>query len=194
MDFNNMVDSHRSQIKFYRASCLALIGVLALLAVVVPTSLKTGPYIIRESDTVSSVIQSEPWKVTAARIEGFLRLYLSNRFEWSKENVDQKRDAVRTLVTDGVAAKLKDSMVSYSTIAKAQNARAYYVLEGFRFSNERRLIDAQVSRIIRVGTTGVVTPLQIRLVYEDSAVSGQNPYGFRVNSIEEVDLPAKEVQ
>ncbi len=188
MDFNNMIDSHRSQIKFYQLSCLALIGVLGLLAVIVPSSLKTGPYVIQETETVSAVSISEPWKLSVARVQGFLKLFLNSRFEWSKETFEQKREMLKRIATDQVLSKMKDSLDSYSAIAKSQDARGYYVLEGFRFSNDQHVIEAQVSRIIRLGTTGVVTPLSLRLSYEDASISDKNPYGLRVKGIEEGEI------
>ncbi len=188
MDFNNMVDSHRSQIKFYQLSCLALIAVLGLLAVVVPSSLKTGPYVVHESDSLASVAISEPWKLTVGRVEGFLKLFLGARFEWSKETFDQKRSLLQAISTDAVISRLKDSIIGYGAVAKAQDARGYYLLEGFRFANEQHLIEAQVSRILRIGNTGVVTPLKLKLTYEDAAISDANPYGLRVKSVEEGEI------
>ncbi len=189
MDFKNIIDSHRSQIKFYQLSCLALISVLGILAVIVPSSLKSGPYIIQETETVSTVIVSEPWKITVARIQGFLRLFLNSRFEWSKENFEQKREILKTIVSDSVFNKLKDSVANYGSIAKFQDARGFYVLEDFRLANQQHVIEAQVSRIIRLSTTGVVTPLRLRLIYEETTISNANPYGLRVKAIEEGETP-----
>ena len=185
MDFNNVIDSHRSQVRFYQLTCLALIAVLGLLAIIVPSSLKAGPYIISESEGAATVMPSQPWRITVSRVEGFLRLFLSTRFEWRKETFDQKKDLLKTLVAEPVLSKIRDSVVAYGSVAKAQDARGYYVLEGFRFSNEQHAIEAQVSRIIRLGSTGVVTPLSLRLIYEDTALSDSNPYGLRVKAIEE---------
>ncbi len=188
MDFNNMVDESRSQVRFYQAICLSLIGLLAILAVIVPSSLKNGPYVIQEASTASAVSVSQPWRLSVARIEGFLKMFLSNRFEWTKETFDQKKSQLKNIVTEAVQTKLKESIVGYGAIAKSQDAKGYYVLEGFRFSNEQHLIEAQVSRIIRLGTTGVVTPLVLRLVFEDMSVSDANPYGLRVKAIEEGEI------
>jgi hypothetical protein len=185
MEFNNMLESLRAQIKFYQVLSLLLIGVLAVLAVIAPASIQLGPYVIQDSNGYAAVTRSEPWKLTVSRVEGFLKLFLSTRYEWSKDGFDQKKEALNSLVTDAVAAKLKDSVVSYGTFAKAQDARAFFILEGFRFSNEKHVIEAQISRIIRVGTTGVVTPLFLKISYEDTSVSNMNPYGLRVKAIEE---------
>lgn len=190
MDFNSWVDSHRSQIKFYQAFSLGLIIVLGILAVVVPSSLKNGPYIIRESDSIATVTRAEPWKLTVGRIEGFLKLFLSARFEWSKESFEQKKTILKGISDEAPFNKLKDSITSYGAIAKSQDARGYYVLEGYRFSNEQKLIETQVSRVIRIGTTGVVTPLMIRITFEESALSDGNPFGLRVKAIEERDPSA----
>ena len=185
MDFNNAIDIHRSQIKFYQIACLALIGVIAILAVIVPSAMKSGPYVVRETDTLSTVVRAEPWKMTVGRVEGFLKYFLSARFEWSKENFDTRKDELKTVVTDQVFSKLKESIVGYGAIAKSQEAKGFFVIEGFRFSNDQHIIEAQISRIIRVGGPGVVTPLVLKLTYEDTSVSDANPYGLRIKAIEE---------
>lgn len=188
MEFNSMIESHRSQIRFYQLLCIGLVATMTVLAVIVPSSLKTGPYIVNDSGAFFTVSRSEPWKVSVARIEGFLKLFLTSRFEWSNESFEQRKATLKQITTDKVLTNLKDSIASYSAIAKSQDAKSYYLLEGFRFAHEKHVIEAQVSRVIRVGATGVVTPLFLRLFYEDAPISEGNPYGLRVTAIEEGDL------
>lgn len=188
MDFQNAIDQHRSQIKFYRLMCVSLTLVIGILAVIVPSSLKNGPYIIQDNDSLFSISRSEPWKLTTSRLEGFLKLYLTARFDWFQGNFDARKELLRTILDESPFTKMKDSIVSLGLLAKNQDARGFFILEGYRFSNEQRIIEAKVSRIIRVGTVGALTPLLIRLHYAETAVTEQNPYGLIIKSLEETEI------
>ena len=181
-----MVDIHQSQIRFYRLMCFALLALYA--GQIIISSANRGPFVITEESTFSSVSQSKPWKLSVERVEGFLRLYLSQRMEWSKVDFDQKRTLLLELSSDGVQRKLKDSLNTYGSMAKAQDMRCFFVLEGFRFSNEKQVIEAEVSRVIRIGAAGVVTPMKIAIGFSESPLTKANPYGMTVISLEESDL------
>jgi type IV secretory pathway component VirB8 len=186
MEYQSTIDIYRSQVRFYRALCfvfIAMVGVQAVLA-----SLKRGPYIVKDSDSFFTVVQSEPWKLTTIRIEDFLKLYLSGRMEWSKDDFEFKRKLIDGLSSRAVQAKLKDSMAAFEAMARNQDMRCFYVLEGYRFSNENKVIEANVSRIIRIGVTGVVTPIRVVIGYDEAPVSEENPYGLKVVSIEETEI------
>ena len=187
MEFKSVIENHHSQIRFYRLSCLSLIAVVGLLAVVVPSSMKYGPYVVRETSDLSTIVRSEPWKLTVSRLEGFLKLYLSNRFEWSKDEVNQRKEALKNLTNPEVFQQMKESLTAMEAIAKNQNGKIYYLLEGFRFSNQKKLIEAQISRVIRIQNTGVVTPITIRLLFEEAPITTENPYGLKVKNIEEFE-------
>ena len=187
MEYQSVIGEHRSQVKFYQLLCLALVFVLGILSIVVPTTLKAGPYIIQDTESLLSVSRSQPWKLTVSRVEGFLKLYLNGRFNWSKENFAAQKDILTQIISDAALNKLKDSLISIEAIAKTQGARSFYILEGYRFSNQQKVIEAQVSRVIRVGSTGVVTPLLIHLYFEEASVTEQNPYGLQITSLEEIE-------
>ncbi len=187
MDFQSMVDDHRSQLVFYRKLCMTLSVLLGIISVSVPLLMRSGPYLVQDSESLYSVSKAQPWKLTVTRLEGFLKLYLTGRFDWSKENFADRRKLLKEIIADPAFQKLKDSLLSLETVSKNQSARGFYVLEGYRFSNERKVIEAQISRIIRVGATGVVTPLLVRLFFDEAAVSEQNPYGLKIKALEEME-------
>jgi hypothetical protein len=162
--------------------------IVALLAVIVPSSLKNGPYVVQDTEGIYSVSRSQPWKLTVARLEGFLKLYLAGRFDWSKETCNARKELLKEIVDGSNLGRMKESIIGMEALVKNQNGQSFYVLESFRFSNQQRLIEAQVSRVVRVGATGVVTPLLIRLIYDESSISAQNPYGLKIKSIEEVEI------
>jgi hypothetical protein len=192
MEFQSMIDEHRSQTRFYRLALMALIAALVILSIVVPASIKRGPYIVQDSQGLYAVTRSEPWKLTVSRLEGFLKLYLTARFDWSKDTAPKRKDLLRKLVSEKAYASMKESVTSLSVLTSTQKGRVFFVLEGYRFANQKKLIEAKVSRIVRVGNAGVVTPLTIRLTYEEVTVSEDNPYGLQVKSVEEFESTTEE--
>ncbi len=158
---------------------------IAVIGVIMPISQNSGPYVIQESDRISTVSRSMPWRLSTERITGFLHHYLAARFEWSNETFELKRKTLQVVTTDSVYSKLKESIIAYSAITKSQNARGFYILEGFQYSNEKRIIEALVSRVIRVGNTGVVTPLKILIEFDEARLNEQNPYGITITSLNE---------
>lgn len=185
MEFQSMINDHRNQITFYRRLCLGLIAALSFIAIVVPLTMSAGPYIVRDSENLYSVSKAQPWKLTVSRMEGFLRLYLSGRFDWTKENFGERKALLKEILSEPAFQKMKDSLLSLEILSKNQGARSFFILEGYQFSNERKIIEAKVSRVLRVGTTGVVTPLVVRIYFDDAAMTEKNPYGLRIKSLEE---------
>lgn len=186
MEFQSTIESYRSQLKFYQILSLVFATTVGIEAVLFAT--QKGPYFVRENDSFSVVTQSEPWRLTTERIEGFLRLYLDGRMHWSKEDFDSKKALLSAITSETVQTKLKDSLVAFGAMARNQDMRSFYVLEGHRFSNEKKIVEAQVSRIIRIGATGVVTPIQLVITYDEAAVTEQNPYGLKIVSIDESEI------
>jgi len=186
MEYQSTIETYRSQVRFYRALCLAFIAMVG--AQVVFGAIDRGPYVVKETDSFFSVSQTEPWKLTIERVEGFLKLYLKGRMEWSKDDFDSKRSLLFEISSEAVQGKLKDSLLSFGAMAKNQDMRCFYVLEGYRFSNEKKLIEANVSRIIRIGNTGVVTPIRVVIGYDEASVTEQNPYGLKVISLDESEI------
>lgn len=188
MEFQSVIDHGRSQVKFYRVLCIALLAIVGIQAVVVPTAIQSGPYVINDMDSFFSLSKSEPWKLTVGRMEGFLKLYLTGRMDWSKENFDSRKKILSTISSDSVQSKLKDSLLSFGAMARNQDVRSFYVLEGYRFSNEKKVIEANVSRIIRVGSTGVVTPIRVSIGFTEAAVTEENPYGLKIIALTESEV------
>jgi hypothetical protein len=94
---------------------------------------------------------------------------------------------LQAIVNPVVFAKLHDSFASLSSISKAQSAKGFYVLEGWGFSNSEKKIEARIDRVIRIRNAAMVTPLTVRLIVEDSQLSDTNPYGLKIDSVEELE-------
>ena len=186
MEYQSTIEILQSQLKFYKALCVLFI--VLVVAQIALASINKGPYVVQEKDSFFSVTESEPWKLTQVRIEGFLKLYLKVRMEWSKDDFESKRSLLNQIASDPVQTKLRESLNAFSAMAKSQDMRCFYVLEGYRFSNEKKIIEARVSRIIRVGNTGIVTPIQVAISYDESSVSKENPYGLKMISVEESEI------
>ena len=186
MNYQNKLETDQKQILFYRWLCLALVATVGVQEIL--SSIDKGPYFVKENDSFFTVSRSEPWKLTVERVRNFLNLYLKGRMEWSKEDFESKRSLLSEISSEAVQSKLKDSLVTFEAMAKSQDMRSFYVVEGYRVSNERRIIEATVSRVIRIGTTGVVTPIRVIICYDESAITENNPYGLKVISLDESEI------
>jgi hypothetical protein len=162
-------------------------SLLALSIVAVPWILRQGPVVVMDQDGYSHMVRSKPWQLTVSRMEGFTRLYLLNRWEWSPEDFDAKRASLEELVVPTILPKLKDSLQGLSSLSKAQQARSYFVLEGWGFSNADHKIEARIDRVIRIKSAAVATPMTVRLIVQEAPVTESNPYGLKIESLEEAE-------
>ncbi len=155
---------------------------------------------ILSSDTWDGTIRTEkgivlsevePWKLSAARIEEFSRAYLSDRFAWSENDFADKVKNLAVITSPGVITKLKDSLLAFEALTHNQKAKSYYVLESFRFSNEDKKIDVQITRVIRIQAAALATPLDIEIDYSDAPLTAENPYGLVVTSVNEREVTSQ---
>jgi hypothetical protein len=166
-----------------------LLGILLGISIVgVPWALRQAPVVVLDQDGFSRIAQGKPWLLTTSRVEGFTKLYLASRFEWNQGDFDKKRDLLQDLVTPSVFVKLHDSLASLSSISKTQSAKCYYVLEGWGFSNADKKIEAHIDRVIRVRNAAIATPLTLHLTIQESQLSDTNPYGLKIDGVEELEL------
>jgi hypothetical protein len=171
-----------------------IIGLFALLAVaigLVPEIVKTSnPLLIRtEKGIVLSEV--EPWKLSVARTEEFSRAYLSDRFAWSDADIIDKRKSLSAVTTPEVLSKLKDSLQAFEVMAHNQKARSFYVLEEFHFSNEDKKIVVVITRVLRIQSAALATPIRIEISYRDAQLTPENPYGLVVTSVDEREVVAQ---
>jgi hypothetical protein len=165
-----------------------LLGVLLGISIVgVPWALRQAPVVVLDQDGFSRITQGKPWQLTTSRVEGFTKLYLANRFEWTQDDFDKKRGSLQGILTSTVFDKLHDSLAAFSSISKTQSAKCFYVLEGWGFSNADKKIEAHIDRVIRIRNAVVATPLTIHLTFQESQLSDTNPYGLKIDGIEELE-------
>lgn len=187
MEYLNPINQLEQMLKRYQIALCILVVLLGIAIVAVPTLSRSGYCIVVEQDGLATLAETKPWKISAARIESFLKNYLSSRFEWSAETFSKSKENLKQLTSEAVYSKLKDSVASFEAIAQNQQARSHYVLEGFGFANAKRTIEARVTRIVRIKHLALSTPLVIRIFYEDTAVSQTNPFGLIVSGLEELE-------
>jgi hypothetical protein len=171
-----------------------IIGLFALLAVAigfVPQIVKkSNPLLIRtEKGIVLSEV--EPWKLSVARIEEFSRAYLSDRFVWSEADFADKRKNLSAITNPEILSKLKDSIQAFEALSRNQKAKSYYVLEEFHFSNEEKKIVVQMTRVLRIQSAALATPLRIEISYTEAPLSPENPYGLVVTSVDEREVTSQ---
>ena len=82
---------------------------------------------------------------------------------------------------------MKDSLQGLGSLSKAQQARSYFVLESWGFSNAEHKIEARIDRVIRVRSAAVATPMTVRLVVQEAPMTETNPYGLKIESLEEAE-------
>ena len=168
-----------------------IIGLFFLLAVAIGLTpqivKKSNPLLIRtEKGIVLSEV--EPWKLSVARVDEFSRAYLSDRFLWSDADFSDKRKNLSVITDPQAMVKLKDSIQAFESMARNQKAKSYYVLEDFHFSNDERKITLQITRVLRIQSAALSTPLAIDISYREAPLSAENPYGLVVTAIDEREV------
>src|SRR5688500_18432145 len=118
MEFQNMIDGHQAQIRYYRILSLSLAGVLTIFAVIVPASIKSGHYVIHADGPEYLLLRSSPWNMTAGRLEGFLKVYLTGCFDWTKETFPARKELLQTIVSPPTLLRLKESVTSLELLSK----------------------------------------------------------------------------
>ena len=188
MKYLSPIENLEKTISRDRKLILLLIALLALAVTVIPLAMKKGNPLLVRTEKGIVLSEVEPWKLSVARIEGFTRAYLSSRFEWSEADIAQKRQAVSNFVSPAVFAKLKDSIVTFETLARNQKAKSYYVLEDFHFSADDHTIEAKITRVLRIQNAALATPLLVGISYSDATLSPENPFGMHATSLNEAEV------
>ena len=57
-------------------------------------------------------------------MEGFAKAYLTNRFEWNREDFARKKEKIKSITTDSVYQKHKESFTSFESLTQNQDAKA----------------------------------------------------------------------
>jgi hypothetical protein len=190
METFSVIDRLRSELRLYQRALIGCLVILAVSIVGVPAVLRSGPYVISDQGHFYQLARTKPWELTISRMEGFAKLYLSSRFEWNAENFTGKKAQLKSIMKEAVFNRFKDSLNSFEALAKSQSARSFYALEGFAFSNAKHVLEARVSRVLRIQTSGLVSPIVVRLSFEEVPVTESNPYGLQITGVEEVDAAA----
>ena len=185
MEYLKPIETLQRSIERYETLVTVLSVLLGISIIAVPMLFRNGPYVVSNQNSFSTVSQSEPWKLTPARMEGFTKLYLSSRFEWAPDNFQAKLSSLKEVTSEGVFKNLKNSNSSFQSIAQNDQARSYFVFEGYGFSNKERKIEAKITRVLRIKNTAAATPFVVRLSYQETSISELNPYGLVVTGVEE---------
>lgn len=188
MEYLKPVEHLRQLARFYQALVFIMAGLLAISLVAVPSIVKKENPVVINEDNIARIAEAEPWKVTNARMDAFTRFYLSSRFEWTASEFAAKKHKLKSITTDSVYLKFKESFSQFEILTQTQNAKCYYAFEGFGYSNAQKKIEAHVIRVLRVHNLAMATALTVRISYEETAVSATNPYGLIVNGVEESEV------
>jgi hypothetical protein len=159
----------------------ALMALFGLFMIVIPQALKNSNPVVIQTQTGAEIATTTPWKLSEARIERFTNAYLAARFQWDAKSFVDQRKQLGILTDDAVLTKLK----AFEGLAQNQDARSYYVLESPPSWDGRQKIEAHVTRVLRIQSAALATPLVVRLSYMEAPVTPENPYGLRVTELDE---------
>ena len=188
MDYLKPIEQLKSRIKFDQTVIFSLLVLLGVLLVAVPHVLKGEPYLIESIDGLPKTLSSQPWKLSQSRISGFSRAYLEARFHWRPETFGEARSHFSPITTEGVMARLKDSIAANQAIAQNQKAESYYILEREAYSKAMDVAELQITRVLRIRNVAIATPLLIKLNIQSTPLSELNPFGFVVSGLDEAEV------
>jgi len=192
MEYLKPIESLERNLNFFRKLAVALVASVILLAIILPDiAKKSNPIVIKTAQS-AVIAEVSSWDLSRERLERFTKMYLSDRFEWGPDNFENKRNALKELTSESVFSKLKSPISSFESLAKLQGARSYYVLEDFGFSNSKKTLQAQITRVIRIKSAALATPLRIVLNYDETSISDANPFGMTVVGLDEAEITSDE--
>ena len=191
MDYLQPIQILETTLSHYRRAVFGLLVVLGLAVVVVPKIAKESNPVLIQTESGFILSKLEPWTLAASRMEAFTKAYLTARFDWDETTFDGRRKDLASLLDGSILVKLKDSTNAFEALARNQKAHSYYVYEGYGFSNAQHKIEARMIRVLRIQNAAFATPLIVRIVYSESALSAENPYGLTVSSLDEVEVSPK---
>lgn len=185
MEYLKPIETLQASLKKSKTTIYLLFALLAFVIGQGQFLLRDGPYIINQKDSLYSVSRAEPWKISETLIERFLNQYLDDRYAWAPENFRSQLSNLKELTDEGIYKKLKDGSSSFQSFAENDHGHSFYVLEGFCFSNKDRKIEAKVIRILKIKDAATAIPINLKLSYQNAAITEKNPYGLVVTSFEE---------
>ena len=185
MDYLKPIEQLKARIKFDQGIIFGLLVLFGLLLIVVPQILKGEPFLLKTTDDLPTIVQSQPWRLSVSRMESFSHEYLEARFHWSAVTQAKARDRLKVVAGDTIFAKLKDSLAANDALAQNQKAESYYALEHQTFSNLLDAGELHITRILRIRNVALATPLTIRFAVKQAPVTDQNPYGLVLDELDE---------
>ena len=188
MEYLKPIESLEKNLRFYQQMTAALIGVITLIVIILPNAAKHSNPLLIKTDQSVSLAEVSSWNLSVDRLERFAKAYLSARFEWTADNFGKKKDSLKELTSESVFSSLKTPLTSFESLAQTQGAKSYYVLEDFGFSNAKKLIEAKITRVIRIKNAALATPLQITLTFDEASLSESNPFGLTVVGLDESEI------
>lgn len=187
MEYLQPIKTLEGKVTLYRNLLIATVAILIVALIAIPASVSQGnPVLVQSADRVT-IAKNEPWNLSVLRIEEFLKQYIRSRFQWNEGNFDEQKKNLKSLVSDAVFTRLKDSLSAFESLNKNHKARSDFVLEGYGFSNEKHKIEARIIRVLHIGKVAAATPLTIQISYQDTAITPDNPYGLVVTGLTESD-------
>ena len=187
MEYLKPIEQLQASVKRYQVIVVALIAVLTLSILFTPIISKNGNPLVLVQDGMAELAETKAWQLSIYRIEGFAKAYASARFEWTADHFSKKTEILKSLVSRSVFQKMKTSVTAFQAIAEKQSGKSYFVWEGLGVSNLKKKIEIKLIRVILIKEVPLATPLTIRLSYEDTAITKENPYGLLISGIEEVE-------
>jgi hypothetical protein len=185
MEYLKPIEQLKARIKFDQGIIFGLLVLVGLLLIAVPQILKGEPYLLKTTDDLPTIIQSEPWKLSVSRTEAFSHEYLEARFHWSASTISKTRDRLKIIAGESIFSKFKDSLSANDSLAQNQKAESYYALEHQEFSNALDQAEIHITRVLRIRNVALATPLVIKFSVKQTAVSEQNPYGLVLDELDE---------
>ena len=183
MEYLKPIEQLKSRIKFDQGIIFGLLILIGLLLVAVPQILKGEPYLVQTTEDLPMLLKSKPWKLSQSRIEGFSREYLEARFHFSPATFDGKKERLKEIVGGPIFSKLRDSMATNEALAVNQKAESYYTLESESFSSALDQAELHLTRVLRIRSAALATPLIVRLSLKPAPVTERNPYGFMIGEL-----------
>lgn len=185
MEYLKPIEQLKARNKFNQGVIYGLLVLVGLLLIGVPQIMKGEPFLLKTTDDLPSVVETEPWKLSVSRIEGFSHEYLEARFHWSQATIEKTKNRLKAITSDQVFAKLKDSASANEALAQNQKAESYYVLEHQAYSKTLDQAELHITRVIRIRDVALATPLVIRLSVKPAPITDQNRFGLVLDEVDE---------
>ena len=102
MEYLKPIEQLKARNKFNQGVIYGLLVLVGLLLIGVPQIMKGEPFLLKTTDDLPQVVETEPWKLSVSRIEGFSHEYLETRFHWSEATIGKTRDRLKAITDDQV--------------------------------------------------------------------------------------------